>query len=130
MSIDKLLPPVGRCSVRRSRGVAAERSTNPHPWSKPAERLTALHIAHRLDNLAAAYPHQVHAAHGIALARAPEIAPPDDRAVAGDEHFLGLEVRSGFSREALPHCKAGPPSDVARAIGRGLRVFDDAVFRD
>src|SRR5689334_5909993 len=108
----------------------SKQSIRPRRLSKHAEPLTALDVTHRLDNLSASDPHQIYAAHGIALARAKEIAPSDDRAVAGNEHFLGLEVRSRFSREPLPYGEAGEASDVARAVRGRPRIFDDAILGD
>src|SRR5437899_3809961 len=96
---------------------------------RPVSLTAAFNVAHRFDNLAAADSHQVHAAHGIGLTRTPEITPSDYRAIAGHEHLLGLEVRSGLCREPLPYGQTRLASDVSRAIGRGLRVLDDAVFR-
>src|SRR5579863_4794507 len=76
------------------------------------------------------HAHEIHAAHGAALAFAPPIAPPDNRSFAGDEDVLEVEVSSRRGRDLFPSRDTGVASHSAIAVRRGLRTLDYAVTRD
>ena len=58
------------------------------------------------------------------------VTPKDDSALAKDAQILGLEERSRRRCDGRPESDAGLAPDMARSIGRRLRILDDTVLSD
>src|SRR6266568_1154302 len=87
----------------------------------------ALHITSRLDDPPVPNAHQIDAAHGACTIRSPDQPPPDLAAIAARDDALGFEVHSRRGGDLGPERNAGILALMTRAIGRRLRVLDDAI---
>src|SRR5207248_250464 len=90
----------------------------------------SLDVSLCLDDAPIPNAHQVDAAHGARVIRSPHQPPPDLAAVAARDDALRLEVYARRGGDLRPEGDAGVLALVAGAIGRRLRVLDDAVVSD
>src|SRR5438128_5609516 len=100
----------------------AMRGVSIRPW------LGRFDIPQRFDDPAIPHSHQIDPAHRAFPARSPVVAPKDDSALAKDAQILGLEERSRRRCDGRPESDAGLAPDMARSIGRRLRILDDTVL--
>src|SRR5881394_1963962 len=92
-----------------------------------AGRFSALGVAQRLYKLSMSHAHYVQATQRLALVFSPPQSPSGDNPLAYDEDFFMIETQISARSYALPQLQARRPTDMSRAIGRRLRIFDHAV---
>jgi hypothetical protein len=66
----------------------------------------------------------------MALILAPAEPPADRGPLTGHHDLFEVEVGSRGRRDPLPELQASLSADMARTVGSGIRVFDDAVVGD
>ena len=82
------------------------------------------------DDPSIPHAHQVDAAHGAGAIRPPDHPPPDLAAIAARNDAFGLKMYALRGGDLRPERDAGILALKARAIGRRLGVFEDAVVSD
>jgi hypothetical protein len=83
-----------------------------------------------LDNPSIPHAHQVDAAHRVGPIRAPDHPPPDLAAIAARNDAFGPEMYALRGGDLRPERDAVILALMARAIGRRLRVLEDAIVSD
>jgi hypothetical protein len=91
----------------------------------PASR--SLDVALGLDDPPVAHAHQIDPAHRACVVSTPHQPPPDLAAVATGDDAFRFEMRALHRCNPAPQRDAGSLAFMARAVGRRLRVFNDAI---